>query len=72
MTVVDLCEKYVFEGESIVVVTDELEFIEETIESLDEAVSSRAKKHLQAKVKELLELGNALIIYKLDKNFIYQ
>ena len=72
MSFVDLCEKYVFEGETIVVVTDESEFIEEMVESFDEAVSSRIKKHLQTKIDELLSLGNALVVYKLDKYFIYQ
>ena len=71
MSFVALCEKYVFEGESIVVVTDESRFIEETIESFDEEVSNRTKKHLQAKIDELLELGNALVVYKLDKDSIY-
>lgn len=72
MSLVDLCEKFVFEGENIVVITDETEFIEETIESLDLEVSNRTKKHLQTRIEELLALGNALVVYKLDKDFIYQ
>ena len=69
---VDLCEKYVYEGENIIVVTDESKFIEEVINSLDEDVSSRAKKHLQARINDLISLGNALVVYKQDVNFIYQ
>ena len=52
--------------------TDEAEFIEQTIEKLDTEVSNRTKKHLQSKIEELLSLGNALVVYKLDKDFIYQ
>ena len=66
MSFVTLCEKYVFEGENIVVITDESAFIQKVIESLDEDVSLRIKKHLQARIEELLSLGNALLVYKQD------
>jgi hypothetical protein len=72
MNFVNLCEKYIFEGETIVVLTDELDYIESVVDSLDEEVSNRTKKHLQTRINELLALGNALIVYKLDTNFIYQ
>ena len=66
MAFVNLCEKYVFEGENIVVITDESPFIQNVIESLDEAVSFRTKKHLQSRIEELLSLGNALLVFKQD------
>ncbi len=66
MSFVNLCEKYAFEGENIVVITDESPFIQKVIESLDESVSLRIKKHLQSRIEELLSLGNALIVYKQD------
>ena len=72
MNFVNLCEKYIFEGETIGVLTDELDYIESVVDSLDEEVSNRTKKHLQTRINELLALGNALIVYKLDTNFIYQ
>ncbi len=72
MAFVNLCEKFVYEGENIMVVTDELDFVEETLNKLDGEVSKRTKKHLQTKVDELLSLGNALVIYKLNKYSIYQ
>lgn len=72
MMFVGTCEKYVYDGENVLVVTDETEFIEQTIERLDMEVSNRTKKHLQLKIEELLSLGNALVVYKLDKDFIYQ
>lgn len=72
MSFVNLCEKYVYEGESIVVITDEADFVEETLNSLDTDVSNRTKKHLQTRINDLLALGNALIIYKLEKEAIYQ
>ena len=72
MMFVGTCEKYVYDGENVLVVTDEAEFIEQTIERLDMEVSNRTKKHLQSKIEELLSLGNALVVYKLDKDFIYQ
>ena len=70
MAFVNLCEKYVFDGENIVVITDESEYIEEIVNSLDEDVSTRTKKHLQVRINELLALGNALIVYKKDTDFI--
>lgn len=72
MSFVNLCEKYVYEGENIVVITDEADFVEETINSLDAHVSARTKKHLQARINDLLALGNALLVYKLEKEAIYQ
>ena len=72
MSFVNLCEKHIFEGDTIVVLTDELDYIERVIDSLDEEVSNRTKKHLQTRINEFLALGNALIVYKLDTNFIYQ
>lgn len=72
MNFVNLCEKYIFEGETVVVLTDEPDHIESVINSLDEEVSNRTKKHLQTRINELLALGNALIVYKIDKEFIYQ
>ena len=72
MSFVNLCEKCVFEGETIVVVTDEADFVEETLNSLDEDVSSRTKKHLQTRIDELLALGNALVVYKGETELIYQ
>lgn len=72
MTFVNLCEKYVYEGENIVVITDQSDFIESVMDSLDKEVSFRTKKHLQSRIKDLLALGNALVVYKLDKDTIYQ
>ena len=72
MSFVNLCEKYVFEGENIVVITDESQFIERVIESFDKEVACRIKKHLQARIDDLLALGNALLVFKHDTNTIYQ
>lgn len=72
MSFVNLCEKYIFEGETIIVVTDEADFVESVIDSLDEEVAERTKKHLLAKIEEFVALGNALIVYKQDTELIYQ
>lgn len=72
MSLVNLCEKYVYDGENIVLVTDEADYIEEVINFLDEEVANRTKKHLQARIDDFLALGNALLVFKQDKNFIYQ
>ena len=72
MNFVNLCEKCVFEGENIVVITDESDFIESVIESLDEDVANRIKKHLLTRINDLLALGNALLVYKKDTIAIYQ
>lgn len=72
MTFVNLCEKYVFDGENIAVITNESDYIESVIESLDENVSIRIKRHLQSRIEDLLALGNALLVFKHDTNTIYQ
>lgn len=72
MAFVNFCEKMVFDGENIVVITDEADFIESVVESLDEDVSIRTKKHLQAKINDFIALGNALLIYKIETEVTYQ
>lgn len=72
MSLVNICEKFVYDGENIVLVTDEADYIEEVLDMLDEEVSNRTKKHLQTRIDDFLALGNALLVYKEDKNFIYQ
>ena len=56
MSFVTLCEKFVFEGETFAIVTDESDFIEKTIESLDEEVSNRTKNISLRKLKNLFRL----------------
>lgn len=72
VTLINICEKFVFEGENIALITDESEFIEEVIESFETDVSNRIKKHLQSKINEFIELGNALLVYKSEREAIYQ
>lgn len=72
MALVNLCEKFVYDGENIVVITDESDFIESIIESFDGEVANRIKKHLQSRINEFLALGNALIVFKQDTEAIYQ
>lgn len=72
ISLVNLCEKYVFEGENIMLITDEADFIEKVVESFDEDVTERIKKHLQEKIDEFIELGNAIMVYKKDTEAIYQ
>ena len=72
MSFVNLCEKWVFEGENIFVITDESDYIESVIESLDTEVAGRIKKHLQTRIDDLLALGNALYVFKKETVAIYQ
>ena len=72
MSFVNMCEKYVFDGENIVVITDESNFIESVVEYFDESVSTRIKKHLQSRIDDLLALGNALLVFKQDVDTIYR
>lgn len=72
MSLVNLCEKFVYDGENIVVITDQSEFVESVFESFDKEVTSRIKKHLQSRIDEYLGLGNALLVYKLDEEVTYQ
>ena len=69
---ISVCEKFVYNGENIVVVTDKSDLVEGVIDSFESDVSLRIKKHLQNKIDELLDLGNVLAIFKLDADFIYQ
>ena len=72
MNFVNLCEKCVFEGENIVVITDESNFIENVIESFGDDSANRIKKHLHTRINDILALGNALLVYKKDTVAIYR
>lgn len=63
---IDTCEKHVYENKNIIVAIDELDLVISVIDSFGEEFATRIKKHLQQKVEKLLELGNALNIYKLE------
>ncbi len=63
---VEICEKYVFENQNIIVAIDETDRVFEVIDSFGEDSAERIKKHLQQKIEKLLSLGNALNIYKLE------
>ena len=63
---IDACERFVYENKNIVVAIDELDLVMNVIDSFGEEFAGRIKKHLQQKVEKLLELGNALNVYKLE------
>lgn len=60
-------EKSIYDGESVVAVMTDTELIERAVDSFDEQVSSRIKKHLQDKQEAFAKLGNVLLIFKLDE-----
>lgn len=72
MTMLSLCGKYIFQDENILAITDELDFIEDVFNAIDEDVALRTKKHLQARLNDFLELGNAVLVYNIEKEAIYQ
>lgn len=72
MSMISVCGKYLFEGDNIVVITDELNFVEDIFNAVDEDVASRTKKHLQERLNDFLALGNAVLVYQLDTDSIYQ
>lgn len=68
----DECEKFMFENENIVVAIEEMDLIEEVVDSFEEDTSDRIKKYLQHKFEDILKLGNVINIYKLEHETIYQ
>lgn len=72
MSLVNLCEKFVYDGETVVIITDESDHIETVINTFDGEVASRIKRHLQSRINDFLGLGNALLVYKQDVEAIYQ
>jgi len=71
ITFVDACEKCVFENKNIMVAVSETGMVYDAIESFGEESATRIKKHLQQKIESLLKLGNALNIYKIEKESNY-
>lgn len=62
-----LIEKAIYDGESVVAMMTDTYLIERAVESFDESVSGRIKKHLQDKQEEFVKLGNVLLVFKLDE-----
>ncbi|MBO5344943.1 MAG: Rho termination factor N-terminal domain-containing protein [Clostridia bacterium] len=71
MIFVGKCEKALFESSDALVVVDGTRSIEKAINSFDEDVSDRIKKHLEEAIGKHLLLGNVLIVFKLDETVIY-
>lgn len=65
------CQKAVFDGEDVVVVIDQTVAIEKAINSFENDVKMRTKKHLQSEFSKILSLGNVLIVYELDEDATY-
>ena len=71
MCFVDMCERSLYDTDQIVVVVDKTTAIENAMESFERDISDRIKKHLQEQMSKLSSLGNALVVYKLDKIITY-
>ena len=71
MIFVGKCEKALFESSDAIVVVDGTKSIENAINSFDEDVSDRIKKHLEETIGKHLLLGNVLIVFNLDETVIY-
>ena len=71
MLFINECQKAVFSGEDVVVVVNQTEAIERAIDSFEEDVKARTKKHLQSEFSKILSLGNVLIVYHLDEDVTY-
>ena len=64
---ISLTEKAIYDGESVVAVMTDTDLVERAINSFDEQIASRTKKHLQDKQEAFAKLGNVLLIFKLDE-----
>lgn len=71
MMFVGQCEKALYESNNSLIIIDEIKMIEYAIESFDEDVSMRIKKHLRETVENHLLLGNVLVVYQLDEVVTY-
>lgn len=65
------CEEAVYGSEDIVVVVENIEDVENLVDSFDADISARIKKHLQSLITKIITLGNAFISFKIEEEVTY-
>lgn len=71
MIFIEYCKKLVYENEDIVIIINELNYIEDLIGGLEEDVSKRVKNHLYSDFEDFITLGNILLAFNKLKPLIY-
>ncbi len=71
MQFISQAEKYIYNNEPVVAIICETQTLSKVINSFDEEVAERTKKHLLEKEDLCTSLGNVLLIYSLDKTEIF-
>lgn len=67
----NLCEKRLYESLDIIVIIDDMFFIEDFIQDLEEDVRERLKKYIISAKDKLLELENAICAFKIIDEVTY-
>lgn len=71
MMFIEYCKKLVYENEDIVIIINELNYIEDLIGGLEEDVSKRVRSHLYSDFEDFITLGNILLAFNQLKPVIY-
>lgn len=71
MMLVGLCEKYILDGEDLIVCISDADIIENTISKFDEDVAERISKHFKEMIKTIIDLGNIYIDFKIEIDLKY-
>ena len=66
-----LCEKTSLEGEDIIMIIDDGDFVKNTLSEFDPDVSKRMMKYFNDMFKSILKLGNIYISFNIEDEVIY-
>lgn len=71
MRFVGLCEKYIYDGEDIVVLLDDAIDIEDMCEAFDAEVNERVRANIKQILNRITALGNLLISFRIEASKDY-
>lgn len=71
MIFIEYCKKLIYENEDIVIIINDLNYIEDLIGNLEEDVSKRVRSHLYSDFEDFITLGNILLAFNQLKPIIY-
>lgn len=71
MMLMGLCEKYIINGEDLIVCIEDADIIEKTISKFDDDVIERISRYFKDMFKTIVDLGNAIVSFKIEMDFKY-
>ena len=66
-----LCEKYIYEGETIAVIIESVSDVEDMCDSFDQEVADRTKTNIRQSFDKMVSLQNFYITFRIETEKLY-